>query len=151
MFKSLVVGGSLVFVLSQGALAQDGAMKTCGEKWQAAKASGATQGATWPKFLAECRAGLSASAPAAGEKPSANPSSKPVSQPPAIGVKNIATLVFPAAVAGKFADLRPGQARQKTCSEQFQANKATGGNGGLRWQEKGGGYWSQCNKKLKGA
>jgi len=60
MFKSLVVGGSLVFVLSQGALAQDGAMKTCGEKWQAAKASGATQGATWPKFLAECRAGLSA-------------------------------------------------------------------------------------------
>lgn len=30
-----------------------------------------------------------------------------------------------------------------------QANKASNGNGGLRWIEKGGGYYSECNKHLK--
>ena len=33
--------------------------------------------------------------------------------------------------------------------DQYKANKATGGNGGLKWIEKGGGYYSQCNAKLK--
>ena len=65
--------------------------------------------------------------------------------------KPTATPVFPASVPAKFAELRPAQARQKTCSEQYQANKASNGNAGLRWLEKGGGYWSLCNRKLKGA
>ena len=30
------------------------------------------------------------------------------------------------------------------------ANKATNGNGGLKWIQKGGGYYSECNKRLKG-
>jgi hypothetical protein len=30
------------------------------------------------------------------------------------------------------------------------ANKATNANGGLRWIERGGGYWSECNRHLKG-
>jgi hypothetical protein len=37
-----------------------------------------------------------------------------------------------------------------TCRDQYAANKANNGNGGLRWIEKGGGYYSECNKKLKG-
>jgi len=37
-----------------------------------------------------------------------------------------------------------------TCRDQYQANKATNGNGGLKWIEKGGGYYSECNKHLKG-
>jgi len=28
--------------------------------------------------------------------------------------------------------------------------EANGGNGGPKWIEKGGGYYSQCNKRLKG-
>jgi hypothetical protein len=32
----------------------------------------------------------------------------------------------------------------------YQANKATNANGGLKWIQKGGGYWSECNKRLKG-
>ena len=120
-------------------------MKICGEKWQAAKAANATQGATWPKFLAECRATLSGPAQA----PVAAPPAKPAALAP--GAASRGAPVFPAVVSAKFADLRPAQARQKTCSEQYQANKASGGNGGLRWLQKGGGYWSLCNRKLKGA
>ena len=37
-------------------------MKQCGEQWQAAKAAGTTNGATWPQFLAQCRAQLSSGA-----------------------------------------------------------------------------------------
>ncbi|MDB5641391.1 MAG: hypothetical protein JWN07_708 [Hyphomicrobiales bacterium] len=132
------------------ALAQDGSMKACGEKWQAAKAANATQGATWPKFLTECRASLAqpAVAVAAVTNP---PSAKAQDAAPPAAAGAAASPVFPGAVPAKFADLRPSQARQKTCSEQYQANKATNGNAGMRWLEKGGGYWSLCNRKLKGA
>jgi hypothetical protein len=36
-----------------------------------------------------------------------------------------------------------------TCLDQYRANKA--GNGNLKWIQKGRGYYSQCNSKLKGA
>jgi hypothetical protein len=35
-----------------------------------------------------------------------------------------------------------------TCLEQYKANKASGGNGSLEWIQKGGGYYSECNKRL---
>jgi hypothetical protein len=37
----------------------------------------------------------------------------------------------------------------RTCRDQYQANKAADGNGGLKWIQKGGGYYSQCLRKLK--
>lgn len=37
-----------------------------------------------------------------------------------------------------------------TCLDQYRANKETNGNAGLRWIAKGGGYYSECNKRLKG-
>jgi hypothetical protein len=149
-----------VLLIAQPSLAQDAAMKICGEKWQAAKASGSTNGATWPKFLADCRSSLPvapasapavapAVAPVSAPAPAGKPNSKPVIDPPA-SAKVAGAPTFPRAVSAKFAELRPAQARQKTCSAQYQANKSTGGNAGLNWFEKGGGYWSQCNKKLKG-
>jgi hypothetical protein len=58
--------------------------------------------------------------------------------------------VFPTAIAPKYSGEKPARARLKTCSDQYQANKATNANGGLKWIEKGGGYWSECNKRLKG-
>jgi hypothetical protein len=148
--RVLLAASPLLLMLPPSAIAQDGSMKACGEKWQAAKAANATNGATWTKFLADCRAAgpVAAATPAAASLPVAD---KPVAGKPAVAPKAAGTPVFPAAVSPKFAELRPGQARQKTCSEQYQANKASNGNGGLRWLEKGGGYWSLCNKKLKGA
>jgi hypothetical protein len=38
-----------------------------------------------------------------------------------------------------------------TCVDQYKANKANNTNGGLKWIQKGGGYYSECNKRLKGA
>lgn len=58
--------------------------------------------------------------------------------------------VFPSKIDPQFDKLKPAQARIKTCAAQFKANKAGNANGGLNWIQKGGGYWSQCNKKLKG-
>ena len=146
--RVLFVASPLLLMPLTGAVAQDGSMKVCGEKWQAAKAANATNGATWSKFLAECRAaGTTAASTAAAVNP---PVEKPVAEKPAVASKKGAP-VFPGAVSPKFAELGAGRARQKTCSEQYQANKASDGNGGLRWLEKGGGYWSLCNKKLKGA
>lgn len=60
--------------------------------------------------------------------------------------------IFPTAVAPKYAKEPVGSARQHTCLDQYNANKAAGGagNGGLNWIEKGGGYYSECNKRLKG-
>jgi hypothetical protein len=34
--------------------------------------------------------------------------------------------------------------------DQYHANKAANANGGLHWIQKGGGYYSECSKHLKG-
>ena len=58
--------------------------------------------------------------------------------------------VFPNAVDPKYSKETAGKARMHTCVDQYNANKATNGNGGMKWIQKGGGYYSECNKKLKG-
>jgi hypothetical protein len=59
--------------------------------------------------------------------------------------------VFPSAVDSKYSSDDPGNARMETCLDQCQANKASNANGGLKWIDKGGGYYSECNKRLNGA
>src|SRR6516165_2088518 len=58
--------------------------------------------------------------------------------------------VFPQAISPKYANEPARRARMRTCLDQYRANKQTNGNGGLRWMAKGGGYYSECNKRLKG-
>ena len=58
--------------------------------------------------------------------------------------------VFPTAVSSKYSGLSPAKARMQTCLDQYKANKANNANGGLTWIQKGGGYYSECNKRLKG-
>ena len=65
-----------------------------------------------------------------------------------IGVAH-AEAVFPTAVSPKYASEKPHIALQRTCLDQYMANKATDANGGLVWQHKGGGYYSECKKRLK--
>jgi hypothetical protein len=43
-----------------------------------------------------------------------------------------------------------GKARMHTCLDQYHANKVNNANGDLKWIVKGGGYYSECNKRLKG-
>ena len=60
-------------------------------------------------------------------------------------------VVFPSAVSSQYAKESAFRARLHTCRDQYRANKASGGNGDLKWIQRGGGYWSQCNKRLKAA
>jgi hypothetical protein len=57
--------------------------------------------------------------------------------------------VFPTAVSAKYASQKAGDARMHTCLDQYHANKATNANGGMKWIQSGGGYYSACSKKLK--
>jgi len=42
------------------------------------------------------------------------------------------------------------RSRMKTCLDQYRTNKANNPNGGLKWIQKGGGYYSECIKRRKG-
>lgn len=91
--------------------------------------------------------------PSAPSVPSTSASSKPSVAAPALPTGSVQTggrAVFPSAISPEFAKLSAGRARLKTCAAQYQANKANGGNAGLTWISKGGGYWSACNAHLKG-
>jgi hypothetical protein len=58
--------------------------------------------------------------------------------------------VFPKSIDPKYATKSAGKGRFYTCLDQYKVNKASNGNGGLKWIQKGGGYYSLCNKALKG-
>ena len=60
------------------------------------------------------------------------------------------SVVFPSTIAPKYSGETPDKARTHTCADQFTANKATNGNGGMKWIEKSGGYYSECVVRLKG-
>jgi hypothetical protein len=122
----------------------------CSAKYQAAKSAGTLNGQKWNDFRkAECGAGsTAAAAPAtAPAAPAARPAPKTAAAP-AVPVGNA---TFPSAVDPKYAKESAGKARQHTCLDQYKANKAGNGNGGMKWIMKGGGYYSECNKRLKGA
>jgi hypothetical protein len=57
--------------------------------------------------------------------------------------------LFPKEIAPQYASEPPGKARLRTCLDQYNANKASDANGGLKWIEPGGGYFSACNNRLK--
>jgi hypothetical protein len=67
--------------------------------------------------------------------------------PPAATTGNA---VYPTTISSKYSKETPGKARMHTCLDQYNANKANNANGGMNWIQKGGGYYSECNKRLKG-
>jgi hypothetical protein len=138
-------------------------MHECSAKYRAAHAAKTLNGMSWKDFRkAECGAGAAEAPGAASGKaadtlvvatsPSdtASPSkSKRIYNTAPAGAS--ADAVFPSAVSPKYSDKSAGKARMLTCLDQYQANKAGNQNGGLKWIQKGGGYYSMCNKHLKGA
>lgn len=113
-------------------------MQECSVKYKAAQAAGTLEGKKWNDFRkAECGAGATA-APAATTTSAAG------------SVTRLGGAVFPTAVSPKYSSQSAGKARMHTCLDQYNANKATNGNGGLKWIVKGGGYYSACNKRLSG-
>src|SRR5262244_1913542 len=69
---------------------------------------------------------------------------------PATAPKATGNAVFPTALSPKYSGESAGKARMHTCLDQYNANKVANANGGLKWIQKGGGYYSECNKQLKG-
>ena len=55
--------------------------------------------------------------------------------------------IFPTSIAKKYAGQKAGKARMLTCRDQYRANKEAGITE-PRWTEEGGGYYSECNKRL---
>jgi hypothetical protein len=64
-----------------------------------------------------------------------------------IAPKNV---VFPKAVSSKYATETPAKQRMHTCLDQYRTDKSGNALGGLKWIQKGGGFYSLCNAKLKG-
>ncbi len=141
-----VSGFAMLTVLPAQALT----MQECSAKYKAAQTAGTLNGQKWNDFRkAECgsdAAATPAPAPAAPKAAEAKPAAAP--KPAATPMGNA---VFPNAVDPKYAKESEGKARMHSCLDQYNANKAGNGNGGLKWIQKGGGYYSECNKKLKGS
>jgi hypothetical protein len=127
----------------------------CSNKYSAMKAAGKAGKMTFEEFQTkECGDGAKpAAAPTAAAKPAEAKTSKKkakeavVAAPAAKGP--VTGPVFPTALSASAKGKKPSKARLATCVEQYRANKAANANGGLKWIQKGGGYWSQCNKKMK--
>lgn len=75
--------------------------------------------------------------------------SMPASTPPITTQTPGSPVVFPTGISPNYSLEEPGQARMLTCRDQYAANKATGSNGALLWIQDNGGYYAECNRRLK--
>jgi hypothetical protein len=120
-------------------------MADCSAKYQAAKSANTLGGKKWNDFRkAECGAGADDddTVPAPSEATYTSEPEKPSVAAPK-GVK------FPTAISKKYASETPAKGRMHTCLELYYANKDANTLNGLRWIQKGGGFYSLCNAKLK--
>ncbi|TPI62843.1 hypothetical protein FJ417_07325 [Mesorhizobium sp. B3-1-7] len=120
-------------------------MAECSTKYQAAKTANTLKGMKWNDFRkAECGAGADDddTVPAPTEATYTSEPAKPsVAAPKGVS--------FPKAISPKFATETPAKGRMHTCLEQYYANKDANTLNGLKWIQKGGGFYSLCNAKLK--
>jgi hypothetical protein len=162
--QAKILGACAVSALAAFAMttspAQALTAQECSAKYQAAKAAGTLGGQKWNDFRkAQCGADAApapaaaapAAAPAAEPKEAAKKEKKGAAKEAAAPSAPAGPAVFPSAVDAKYSKESAGRARLHTCADQYKANKATNANGGLQWIQKGGGYYSECSKKLKGA
>ena len=135
----------------------------CSVKYKAAQTAGTLNGMKYADFRkANCgndatAATTATTTPAATAPAAADDTSEPTAAnttnapepaaPSGVAPKGV---VFPSAVNSKYSSLSAGKARMETCLDQYHANKANNALGGLKWIQKGGGYYSLCNAKLKG-
>jgi len=150
---ALLIVGSAAIATPAAALST----KDCSVKYQAAKQANTLNGQTWNDFRkAACGAAADASsntvpnpvAPSASTSaPAPTTTASRTAPAPAAAPGSAA---YPRAVDAKYAKESPGKARMHTCLDSYNAAKAAGTLGDARWIQKGGGYYSACNKQLKG-
>jgi len=132
--------------------------KDCSVKYQAAKQAGTLNGQKWNDFRkAECGAAPDAATTtvpnplspaattAAPPAPAPTTTTSRTTAPPTLG-----SATYPRAIDPKYAKESAGKARMHTCLDSYNAAKAAGTLGDAKWIQKGGGYYSACNKQLKG-
>lgn len=143
----------LLLVLPAKALS----MKECSARYKAAQSAGEAKDISWSDFRkAQCNASVDADAaenpgvskPKEAETADAKPKNAGGKTEPETRAA-AGTATFPSSISSKFAGEKPARARMQTCLEQYRANKNAGRLGGTRWIEKGGGYYAQCNARLK--
>ncbi|BCB21691.1 hypothetical protein OCUBac02_45850 [Bosea sp. ANAM02] len=148
MFRTFILASASAFALASFSVAPASAltMKECSAKYQDAKKANTLKGQKWNDFRkAQCGDDDANEADAAAAVQDTAAPAAPAAKP----AGKAKAAVFPKAVSQKYSNESAGKARLKTCADQYNANKAANANGDLKWIEKGGGYWSQCNTKLK--
>ena len=163
MFRPLL--STALFAFSLGTLATPAAAlstKDCSVKYQAAKQAGTLNGQKWNDFRkAECGAPPDAATTtvpnpvAAGAAKPAAPAPAPTTTaarpaPAPAPSASTGTAAYPTAIDPKYAKESAGKARMHTCLDSYNAAKAAGTLGDAKWIQKGGGYYSVCNARLKG-
>jgi hypothetical protein len=143
---SATVLGVIAF---QGTAAHALSPHECSVKYQAAKTAGTLNGMKWNDFRkTQCGGEATAApAPATATAPAPSPVPAPTRSAAPIAAGNA---IFPSVVNPKYSSESAGKARMETCLDQYRANKANNANGGLKWIQRGGGYYSECSKRLKG-
>ncbi|WP_371926930.1 hypothetical protein [Bradyrhizobium sp. WD16] len=131
-------------------------MQECSAKYKAAKDAGTLGDQKWNDFR-KSQCGGDAQPAAATTAPKADAAAKSDAPKEDKAAKSAAApaapagpAVFPTAVSPKYSSETAGRARLHTCLDQYKANKDKNENGGLKWIQKGGGYYSECSKRLKG-
>ena len=160
MFRTLILASASAFALVSFSVVPASAltMKECSVKYQDAKKANTLKGQKWNDFRkAQCGDDdaaddeAAAAMPAEPAKPAVSATAAaPAAKPAAMPAGKAKPAVFPKAVSQKYSSETAGKARMHTCVDQYNANKATNANGGLKWIQKGGGYYSECNKRLGG-
>jgi hypothetical protein len=158
-FASLAVLGSLSFVTPASAVT----MQECSAKYKAAQAANSLNGMKWNDFRkAQCGSDAAAAAPATttAATPAKTTAAKadadepdaaavPAKEPAKPTMAAPAGVTFPSAISSKYASETPAKGRFHTCVDTYHVNKDKNTLGGLKWIQKGGGYYSLCNSKLK--
>jgi hypothetical protein len=138
--------------LAASAPAQALTTQECSAKYQQAKKDGTLGDMKWNDFRkAQCGADATPAAAAPAAAPAEPKAAAKKEAAPAAAPAPVGNAVFPSAVDPKYSKETAGKARMHTCVDQYNANKAANANGGLKWIQKGGGYYSECSKRLKGA
>jgi hypothetical protein len=149
MIKSTLLSAGLVlatfgFASSAHALT----MAECSDKYQAAKADGSAKDMKWNDFrAAQCGPDAKPAAAVEVDEPSMAADDAP--EPAAPAGKAPKGVMMPKAIDAKYASMTPGKGRMKTCVDSYHVNKQKGTLNGLKWIQKGGGYYSLCSAALK--
>jgi hypothetical protein len=57
--------------------------------------------------------------------------------------------IYPYTISASHAGEAPHDAALNTCYDRYKANREINANGGLSWNQSGGGYYRECLKRLK--